>query len=50
MAQAIKKEEQIRKMATLAKAEKAELMTQTLKERDNSSEGSDKVGSKRTYE
>jgi len=34
LAQAEKKEEQIRKMAVLAKAEKAELMAQSLKVRE----------------
>jgi SNW domain-containing protein 1 len=38
-------------MATLAKAEKAELMTQSLKEkRDDSEESDSRVGTKRTYE
>jgi hypothetical protein len=35
LAQAEKKEEQIRKMAVLAKAEKAELMAQAVKEDQN---------------
>jgi SNW domain-containing protein 1 len=43
MAQALKKEEQIRKMATLAKAEKAQLMADSLKDEP-------KVGDKRGME
>ena len=55
MAQSLKREENIRKLATLAKAEKANLMDQKIKERDFKDDeegdghyGKSNVGTKRS--
>ena len=47
MAQSLKREENIRKLATLAKAEKANLMEQKIRERDFKDDDSH-VGTKRS--
>lgn len=48
MAQSLKREEKIRELATLAKAEKANLMDQKIKERDFKDGEESHVGTKRS--